>query len=323
MANKINTVTGPISPDKLGITLMHEHIQYDYAGWYANTCQKYDKEKARKIALTALNDVTAEGVNTYVDATPNDSGRDPEFLKELSEASGVNIICTTGLYTEGQGGAPYFKFRGGLEDVTDMMHKLFVTELTKGICDFGIKAGIIKVATGLDVITDFEKNILEAAGRAQKDTGVPVITHTEGGTMGPEQVDILVGAGANPKQLSIGHAGGSADLKYHCEILDKGVFLAFDRLGLDADLWMAGPDKFRIGCIVGLIAMGYADQLIFSHDVVLNWPGGDVVLPPEFVGNWYPTHVFKHIIPKLKESGVTDDQIETIMVKNPRRLFEG
>jgi phosphotriesterase-related protein len=323
MAKMINTVCGPVSSDEMGITLMHEHLQFGYAGWYAHTNKVQDKEKAFAIALKAMDDIRGCGVKTYVDATPGDSGRDPEFYGEVSKKSGVNIVCSTGLYTEGQGGSPYFKFQSLLTNGVETVADLFTKEILEGIGDTGIKAGVIKVATGLNAITDYEQMVLQAAAKAQKRTGVPIITHTEAGTMGPEQVDILLSEGANPKQIAIGHAGGSADLKYHARILDKGVRLAFDRLGLDAELWSAGPDKFRKGCIVGLICMGYVSQLMFSHDVVLNWLGGDVTLPEEIVGNWYPTHVFKNIIPDLKKSGVTDEQVRTIMVENPRKMFEG
>ncbi len=323
MTKMINTVCGPVSSDEMGITLMHEHLQFGYAGWYAHTNKPQDKEKNLAIALKAMDDLKACGVKTYIDATPADSGRDPEFCREVSEKSGVNIVCSTGLYTEAQGGWSYFKFQSLLADGVEILTDLFTKEIEEGIGNTGIKAGVIKVATGLNAITDHEKMALQAAARAQKRTGLPIITHTEAGTMGPEQVDILLSEGANPKQIAIGHAGGSADLKYHTRILDKGVNLAFDRLGLDAELWCAGPDKFRKGCIVGLISMGYVSQLMFSHDVVLNWLGGEVIFPKEIVGNWYPTHVFKNIIPDLKKSGVTDEQIRTIMFENPRKMFEG
>jgi phosphotriesterase-related protein len=323
MSTIINTVCGPVSSDNIGITLMHEHIQFGYAGWYAHTNKQYDKSCARDIALKAMDDIKACGVKTYVDATPADSGRDPEFYKEISDKSGVNIVCSTGLYTEGQGGWVYFKFQSLFTNGVDMLTELFVNEIEKGIGDTGIKAGVIKVATGMDTITEYEKMALQAAARAQKKTGVPIISHTEAGTMGSDQVDILLAEGANPKQIAIGHAGGSADLKYHVGILDKGVKLAFDRLGLDAELWKAGPDKFRKGCIVALISMGYANQLILSHDVVLNWLGAEVILPKEIVGNWYPTHVFKNVIPDLKNARITDEDIHTIMHENPKSMFEG
>ena len=322
MAKFVNTVTGTISPDDIGVALMHEHICYGYPGWYANTIQVETKEEILDNALKAMADIKECGVKTYVDATPNDSGRKPLLYREISEKSGINIICSTGLYTDAQG-ASYFKFWGGLRDLVEMLENLYTTEIEVGIGDTGVKAGVIKVASGQGVITDYEKSVITAAGKSQKKTGVPVITHTEAGTMGVEQAEMMIKAGANPKQLSIGHAGGSADLKYHQKILEQGVFLSFDRLGLNADLWSAGPDKFRIASIVGLIQMGYADQLILSHDVVLTFLGGPLELDEETAGDWYPTHLFKNVIPILKKAGVTDEQIHTITVKNPKRLFEG
>ena len=323
MNKMVNTVCGPVSAEEIGTTLMHEHIQYGYVGWYAHTNVKNNRKKILDVAMKAMNDIKACGVKTFVDATPNDCGRDPVLYQEISEASDVNIVCSTGLYTEAQGATPYFKFQASRTDGVELLTELFVSDIEEGIGDTGIKAGVIKVATGLGVISDYEQMVLKAAGRAQKKTGVPIITHTEGGTMGPLQVDILIAEGANPKQIAIGHAGGTADLKYHCRILDKGVCLAFDRLGLDSEIWMAGPDKYRKACIAGLISMGYAEQLIFSHDTVLNWLGKDVILPKEMVGNWYPTHIFEHIIPDLKAAGIPEKALQSIMTENPRKLFEG
>lgn len=319
----VNTVMGPVSSKEIGTTLMHEHIVYGYTGFDANTVQVTDMDKAYSTAVKAMANIKKCGGSTYVDATPNDSGRNPLLYRKIAQESGMNIICSTGLYSEAQGGSPYFKFWGGLRDLTEMLETLFRTEIEVGIGDTGIKAGVIKVASGLNAITDYEKIIFTAAARAQKKTGVPIITHTEGGTMGNEQAQLLIKEGTNPKQIMIGHSGGSADLKYHQRSLEQGVFLAFDRLGLNAELWSAGPDNLRISTILGLINLGYTDQLILSHDCVLTWLGGELELSEEIAGHWYPTHLFKNIIPALKEAGVTDEQIHTITVKNPRKLFEG
>ncbi len=323
MARMVNTVTGSVSSDEIGVTLMHEHIVYGYAGYAANTVEVYDRDEVFDVAIKAMTDIKECGVTTYVDATPNDSGRDPVLYREVSQKSGVNIVCSTGLYNEAQGGSPYFKFWAGLRDLIEILETLFTTEINEGIGATGIKAGVIKVASGLNAITDYEKMVFVSAARSQVNTGVPIITHTEGGTMGDEQAELLISSGANPGQIMIGHSGGSADLKYHQRTLEKGVFLAFDRLGLNADLWSAGPDNLRISTILGLIQMGYTDQIILSHDVVLNWLGGKLELSEDIAGNWYPTHLFKNIIPALIKAGVTEEQIHTITVKNPKRLFEG
>ena len=321
----VNTVTGPVPADSLGVTLMHEHVTYGYTGYFVDdTIAPFDHDAVLASALKRMDDLKACGVKTFVDATTNDSGRNPELLKEISEKSGVNIVCSTGLYREEEGGSAYFKFRSTLPvfDVVQEMAELFETEITRGIGKTGIKAGVIKVATGHGSISPYEEKVLKAAARVQKATGVPILTHTEAGTMGPEQVDILVAEGANPKQIMSGHAGGNCDARYHTSILDKGVYLAFDRLGIDMPPTMC--DTWRKAAIIGLIGIGYADRLIMSHDTILTWLGRPMEqLLAAIVPNWKPTHVFKNIIPALREAGVSGDNLMMIMAVNPRRLFAG
>ena len=320
----VNTVLGLISPDQLGKTLMHEHIIYGYAGWYADdTIAPFDREAVVKASLDTMEELKTYGVKTFVDVTPNDSGRDATLLKEISEKSGMNIICCTGLYTEAEGAPAYFKFRSTIPifDVVNEIQEMFVKEITQGVGTTGVKAGVIKVGTGHGCISAHEERVLKAAARAQKETGVPIITHTEAGTMGPEQADLLISEGADPKRIMIGHAGGSVDLKYHTAILEKGVYLAFDRLGIDMPPAMS--DALRMACIIGLIGIGYANRLMMSHDSIVRWLGRPMEIVALIMPNWHPRHVFKDIIPALKEAGVTDDKIDMIMIDNPRRLFAG
>jgi len=322
---KVNTVLGPISPDQLGITLMHEHIVYGYAGWYADdTIAPFDREAVVKTSLDTMEELKTYGVKSFVDATPNDSGRDVTLLKEVSEKSGMSIICATGLYNEAEGAPAYFKFRSTIPvfDVVNEIQEMFVKEITQGIGTTGVKAGVIKVGTGHGCISAYEERVLKAAARASKETGVPIITHTEAGTMGPEQADVLISEGADPKRIMIGHAGGSADLKYHTAILERGVYLAFDRLGIDMPPAMS--DSMRKGCIIGLIALGYANSIMLSHDSIVRWLGRPVEqLLTLMMPNWHPRHIFKNIIPALKGAGVSNEQVKMIMEENPRRLFAG
>ncbi len=323
---KVNTVLGPISPSEMGVTLPHEHIVFGFPGWEGDqTIAPFDREGILVQALELMEELKALGLRTFVDATPNDGGRMPEFLKEVSEKSGVNIICSTGYYYEEEGMPAYWKFRSSLGDVKDEICELFHKEITVGIRDTGIKAGAIKVGTGKGEITDYERMMFEAAARVQQDTGVPIITHTQEGTMGPEQAELLVTAGADPERIQIGHMSDNTDIRYHLETLKHGVSISFDRMGLQV---LAGcpMDIERYAVLIGLIGIGYAEKIMISHDTIVQWLGRPMNIPKEalpLIADWHPTHLFKKIIPALKQGGVTDEQVQTILQDNPRRLFGG
>ena len=321
MTATINAVLGPIAPEALGVTLMHEHIIYGAAGWYADsTVAPFDRDAVIKSSLSVMKTLKTYGLQTFVDATANDTGRDAGLLKEISEKSGINIVCATGLYSEAEGASPYFRMRTQAGDATSEIAEMFMKEITSGIGTTKVKAGVIKVATGHGQISSYEEMVLRAAARAQKETGVPIITHTEAGTMGPEQVDLLISEGVSPKRIMVGHMCGCADLKYHISVLEKGAYIAFDRIGLE----VIHPDTIRKACIIGLISIGYADRIMLSHDSVLRMLGRSVEeVKSLLLPNWVPTHIFKNIIPALRDSGVSAEKIKLMMVDNPRRLFSG
>jgi len=319
----VNTVLGPVAADDLGVTLVHEHLVFAYLGWECDAmASPYDRETAASACVEALKEAKNCGLKTLVDATATDMGRDVELEKMVSNRLGINIICATGFYTEKLGKAGYFKERSMYYDIVAELCETMVKEITHGIGDTGIKAGVIKVGTGHARISPYEEKLLRAAARAQKETDVPIITHTEGGTMGPEQADLLISEGADPKRIVIGHMCGNSDLSYHVTVLDKGVNIAFDRLGIDSLF----PDRLRKACLIGLIGSGYTDKIFLSQDFAAYRMGRPLefsdTLKQKLV-NWKYTHVFNNIIPALKEAGVSQDKINTLMVENPRRLFDG
>lgn len=323
-AGPTNTVMGPVSPEKLGSTLVHEHFIFNYPGWYADaSIAPYNRDEAYKVCMEVIKTAQAAGINTIIDATPNDAAlRDPELFKELSEKTGFNIIVSTGLYTE-HGGAPgYFKERVVFgKDISKMMAELFIKEITEGIGKSGVKAGVIKVGSG-PKMTDYEKAVHKAAAVAQKATGVPIITHTEGPTGGLEQADFLIAAGADPKKIMIGHVSNSKDINYHKAILARGVNIGFDRLGLT----LLTDDKAAVKNIAELCKTGYAGKIMLSHDTCNFWPGRPLTadLPPavaKALANWKVDYISKNILPALKAEGVTDEQIQQMLVGNPQKLF--
>ncbi len=320
----VNTVTGSVSPDELGIALMHEHIVFGYPGWEGDqTMAPFDRKSAVDNTVKVFNQLKDSGLSTYVDATTNDSGRCPEVYRQVSEKTGINIICSTGYYFEEEGSSAYWKFRSSLGDISRELYDLFMTEITVGIQDTGIKAGVIKIGSSKGVITDYEKMIFSAAARVQKDTGVPVITHTQEGTMGPEQADFLISEGVDPAKIQIGHMSDNLDIDYQTAVIEKGVYVSWDRMGLQG-LVGCPMDEQRYEVIAQLVRQGFADRLMLSHDYIINWLGRPLNLPEQalpLIADWHPSHLFKNIIPALKKAGVSDDQIDTIIRKNPARLF--
>ncbi|MBN8237120.1 phosphotriesterase-related protein [Halobacillus kuroshimensis] len=321
----VETVTGPIKADKLGKTLIHEHFFFGYPGFQGDlTLGGYDFEEKKQQGLKVAELIQTQGIETVVDPTPNECGRHVELLRAVSEASGLNIICATGYYYEGEGATPYFKFRQQLGTAEEEIYQLFKAEITEGIEGTGIKPGIIKLASSKGEITAYERMFFRAAVRVQKETGVVLLTHTQEGTMGPEQAAFLMEEGADPKKVVIGHMCGTTDITEHLQVLKHGVYLAMDRWGLQGIVG-APADEERTIVLKALLGSGYEDQLFLSHDTVNVWWGREPVMPEplkELLKNWKPDYLFQHVLPGLLEEGaVTSGQLEQIFSKNPARLF--
>lgn len=322
----VNTVTGAIDVGRLGRTLVHEHFVFGYPGFAGDiTLGAQDRHEIVHTCVAVAERVRQHGVRSVIDVTPNDCGRDPELLREISERSGVQIICATGYYYEGEGAPAYFKFRSPFVDVQQEIFEMFMHEITAGIGQTGIRAGVIKVASGKGAISDYERVFFKAAARAQRETGVPIITHTQEGTMGPEQAQLLIAEGADPRKILIGHMDGSTDVTCQLRTLATGVSIGFDRYGLQ-HLGGMPADEARHALVIGLVGLGFEKQIMLSHDTVGVWLGRPVPLPApvlQLVKDWHAGHICENVIPALGRGGVTASQIETILVQNPARLFTG
>ena len=204
-----------------------------------------------------------------------------------------------------------------------MMH----TEITKGIADTGVKAGVIKLASSKDQITDYERAFFTAGARVSIATGVPIITHTQEGTMGPAQAELLLGLGVPGDQIMIGHMDGNTNIEYHKKTLDHGVRIAFDRCGVQFIVGMPS-DVERVRIFSELAKSGYSDRLHLSHDMILNMLGRPLAPSPEMAEQMAPIferlyigNIFDNIIPELMANGVTQEQIDKILHQNPKDIF--
>jgi phosphotriesterase-related protein len=203
--------------------------------------------------------------------------------------------------------------------VTEAMTELFVAELTDGVPGYGMKPGVIKTGTGLGQMTDHERRVFDAAAAASIETGAGITTHTEDGTVGEHQQQVLIEAGVEPSNVVIGHSCGSSDHAYHRRIADGGSFLGFDRFGLE----VLHPDSARVEALVALVDSGPGDQIVVSHDSVWCWQGQP--FPKAFDDQldemFDPTHFDRVIVPMLIEAGLDQGQLDALVIDNPRRFF--
>lgn len=320
----VNTVLGQVGAQTLGKVLIHEHFLFGFSGYHADSTVGYfRRDEAMRKSVAAAEAAKSYGVSTVVDATPNECGRDPVFLKEVSEQTGIHIICCTGCYYEAATSASYWNARAQKGDAVAEISDMMRTEILCGIGGTGVRAGAIKVASGKGAISEFERRFFLAAAQVQKETGVPIITHTEHGTMGPEQCRLLIDHGAEPGKIVIGHMCGSVDLQYHEAVLACGVYDSFDRFGLEG-AYGCYDDKSRIETLCRLLERGYGSQLLISHDSVAAFLGrplaydyqSDPATRKANIGT-----IGNYILPELLRRGVTLEQLNQVMVKNPQRLF--
>jgi phosphotriesterase-related protein len=318
----LQTVTGPIRPDALGRTLMHEHLVVGYPGFEADTVQP-GPDAAERFArcVDRIEEMKSLGFTSLLDPCPSDLGRDVELMAKVAQKTGFQIICATGLYKQAEGSYPYWHMRRLFGETVGAMAEIFVRELTEGIGGTGVRAGIIKVATGPGEMTEYERGVFEAAARASVETGAPITTHTDQGTLGDLQQQLLTGGGVPPHRIVIGHSCGTSDHAYHMRIARGGSYLGFDRFGLD----MLHPDEERVASLATLVSAGAGDRVVVSHDSVWCWRGQPFPAEVEraMAQHWNPSHFSLRVVPRLKERGVSDAQIDALLVDNPRRFFAG
>ncbi len=319
---KISTVSGEITPEGLGRTLMHEHLVIGYPGGdVVTTHPGLSLEDEVEVCVDKIAELQDLGFSSMLDPCPSDLGRDVELAAKVAQRTGFNIICATGLYKQSEGAYPYWHMRSNFGSQEDSMAELFIHELTKGIGATDIKAGIIKVASGPGEITDYEKTVLHAAAKASNETGAPITTHTDQGTCGDLQQKILTDLGVPAHRIIIGHSCGTDDHDYHIGLARGGSYLGFDRFGID----MVFPDAKRVAALIKLIKAGAGDRVVVSHDSVWCWKGEPI--PREVLaasGDAFdPTFFSKKVVPQLREAGISEEQIDCLTVDNPRRFFEG
>mgnify|MGYP003617248997 CR=1 FL=1 len=316
---QVPTVTGSIDTADLGPTLMHEHVFVISPEIIQNYGDYWDVEERIADGVAKLSDLAARGIRSIVDPTVIGLGRYLPWVQRVAEQVDLQIVAATGLYTYND--VPfYFHYRGFIFDTDpDPMVEMFVKDITEGIADTGVKAGIIKCATDVDGLTPGVERVLRACARTHRETGVPITTHTDAGTFrGRDQQRVFAEEGVDLSRVVIGHCGDSTDLDYLKELMDKGSMIGMDRFGVDVLL----PFDDRVQVVADLCAQGYADRMVLAHDAAcyMDWftPEVQSAMAP----NWHFNHISDDVLPELLARGVTQDQVDQMLTANPKRLFD-
>jgi phosphotriesterase-related protein len=317
----VETVTGPIESSKLGTTLIHEHLrardeavhmQWPQAKASGGIPEREHPGDGYDAAVEVAKAAVDLGVKSICDPTAMFLGRDVSFMKQVSEETGLQIVPCTGIYTYDHL-PPFFVGRD-----PDQIADLFVADIEEGIQGTEIKAAFIKCAADEPGVNENVEKVHRAAARASVRTGTPIMAHSRPASQtGPRQVEIFLEEGVEPSHIQIAHTGDTDDLDYIEGLLETGVWIGLDRYGLEMFL----PYEQRQATTLALLERGYADRVFLSADScgTIDWFPQAVIeqmLAAGAAKDWDIRIVPERVIPDLTEAGVTDEQLETIMVAN-------
>lgn len=338
----IRTVLGDIPPEELGITLCHEHLLIDLKrifrepedpmqremsyqpvrmenlGWVrTNYAKSWDNLGLYEERVTAdeLMLFKMEGGTSLVEVTPVDIGRNPEGLARISAATGVNVVMGCGYYIDD---THPDELRQRPED---QICGELVADVNEGVTPGGVKAGIIGEIGCSWPLTDNERKVLRAAARAQSETGAALTIHPGRDPEAPHEIlDVIEEAGGSVERTVMGHLDRTySDPETLSRFAARGCYLEFDMFGLESAYYPFGPadlpnDGRRIDYIIGLIGQGLLDKILISHDIAFKHA------LTRYGGLGY-RHILQNVMPKMKTKGMSQDEVDTILITNPRRML--
>ena len=320
----VATVRGPRPAADLGRTLMHEHV-FAVSAALANDRPELAFPDGRQAALDAvvarLQQVRDAGIDTIVDVTVFGHDRDVPAIVEINDRVDLNIVVATGFYTEDLP-SKTFEIRQALarQRGGNFLVDVFVADIVDGIGSTGVQAGIIKCVTGPAGLTRGAKGLLRASAIAARETGVPITTHSDPQSRGGlHQLGLFAAEGVDLTRVVIGHSGDTTDVDYLRAVMDTGATIASDRFGYAVQ---GAPTMLeRVAVIAELCRRGYADRIVVSHDAMLHtdWleSGGGTAMYP----HWEPTYIPTAVVPALRDAGVSEADLQQILVDTPARLL--
>ena len=309
----VRTVLGDISPQQMGLTFSHEHVVIE-EGFATVANKDFILNDVNKIT-EELNEFYTNGGRTLVDTMPANCGRSVLKLAEVSKRSGVHIIAPTGIHLEKYYPANHWRYYLSEDELTD----LFIKDVEEGIdeYDYGCplvkrtthKAGLIKLATGDEAITPHQEKIFHAVINTHRQTGVPILTHTNSGKHALAQVELFLKLGADINHVVLSHVDKCKDLSYHTALMQTGVSVEYD----SHFRWKNEDDNWTY-TLLEKILPNFAQQVTVGMDMARNtywksWGGQP--------GLNYLLTTFQH---QMKKRGLSQ-YLEKIFISNPQKLF--
>ena len=301
----IMTVRGPISRDRLGRTLVHEHVMCDFIGAAKTGSHRYDPGAVVATMEPHLRALKKRGFATFIDATPAYIGRDPAVLRRLSLLTGLHIITNTGYY--GAAGDRFVPEHARSESAEKLARR-WVAEWKDGIAGTGIRPGFIKIGVDPGPLSSIDRKLVEAAALTHLETGLTIACHTGEGQAALEVLSAVEKAGLDPAALVVVHADGIAPAATHLKLAARGAWVEYDAVG-------SKPITKHVALIRSMLAAGHGKRLLLSHDA-----GWYRVGEPDGKVRPY-TALADQLLPALKKAGVSEETIARMLVENPRRAF--
>lgn len=311
----VRTVLGDIDAATLGPTNAHEHLFIrDGLILVLEPDFRLDSEAA---AISEVADFRAHGGRSIIDTSPLGIGRNPEGLMNVSRATGVHVVGATGFHKPRYYLDSHWRNHLSAQQIA----QFFIEEITVGMDAHGFehpvrtttaaRAGVIKAASDYQRITPETHKAFEAAALAHAQTGAPILTHTEMGTMAPQQLDLLIKHGVSPSHVVLSHMDRNTDWRLHRDLAQTGVFLEYD--GPSRIKYL--PESAVMDLMLKMFELGLGGQILL---------GGDTARRSYWKAHGGATgiaYVFEQFVPRLRREGFSDEQIDTVLVANPARAF--
>ncbi len=310
----VQTVLGPIVPDELGVTLPHEHTQI--ALWHIPGRWDYwQLTRDRALVLEELGRFRDAGGSSLVDLTLPGVGRDPAWLVDVARASGLHVVMGCGWYRGAYYPAEALIDRRSADDLGDEL----VREAAEGIIPSAgaepVRPGIIgEIGTDKPWLSAQEERVHRAAARASRRTGLAISTHGVMSDVALAQLTVFEEEGADLSRVVVGHADSYPSLDHYLEIVRRGANVEFDFLGMSFTPQERHGEGRIVDLVRELLSRGHADRILLSQDVCHD---SQLV---HYGGNGY-AYLATSFLPRLRAAGVSDAEIETMTVANPRRIL--